>query len=42
MHDFLRRFGERQGDAPAQFGNVRSGLIVGLVSLSVQNHSISY
>lgn len=32
MKDFLQRFGERQTDGSYAFSNVRSGLIVGLVS----------
>ena len=32
MNDFLQRFGERQPDGSYAFSNVRSGLIVGLVS----------
>lgn len=35
MPDFLRRFGQRKGDGTYYFSNVRSGLIVGLVSLFI-------
>ena len=35
MSDFQERFGE--GNGSRTFGNIRSGLIVGLVSLSIQN-----
>ncbi|PSR88692.1 general substrate transporter [Coniella lustricola] len=33
MPDFLRRFGERQSDGTYAFSNLRSGLIVGLLSI---------
>ena len=36
MPDFLQRFGEDQGSGPPKFGNIRSGLIVGLVSLPIK------
>lgn len=42
MKDFLQRFGQDQGNGNYQFGNIRSGLIVGLVSPSRQNCSKSY
>lgn len=43
MKDFKQRFGQLQADGQSYaFGNVRSGLIVGLVSLSRQAHSRSY
>ena len=32
MKDFKQRFGEKQADETYAFSNVRSGLIVGLVS----------
>lgn len=32
MDDFLQRFGQEQADGSYAFSNVRSGLIVGLVS----------
>ena len=32
MKDFLQRFGQKQADGSYAFSNVRSGLIVGLVS----------
>ena len=38
MKDFLQRFGEDQGNGNYKFSNVRSGLIVGLVSLSRWTH----
>ena len=40
MDDFLRRFGEEQADGSYAFSNVRSGLIVGLVS-GIQHHGLS-
>jgi len=33
MPDFLERFGQRHGDGTYYFSNVRSGLIVGLLSI---------
>lgn len=33
MPDFLRRFGQRQADGSYAFSNVRSGLVVGLLSI---------
>ncbi|PKY01318.1 general substrate transporter [Aspergillus campestris IBT 28561] len=33
MHDFKRRFGQPQGDGTYKFNNVRSGLIVSLLSI---------
>ena len=38
MPDFLHRFGEDQGNGTYKFGNIRSGLIVGLVSLPTVHH----
>ena len=35
MNNFLQRFGQLQADGKYAFSNVRSGLIVGLVILSV-------
>jgi SP family sugar:H+ symporter-like MFS transporter len=32
MKDFLQRFGEKGSDGTYAFSNIRSGLIVGLVS----------
>ena len=40
MSDFLQRFGE--GDGTRTFGNIRSGLIVGLVSPSIQSDNRFY
>jgi SP family sugar:H+ symporter-like MFS transporter len=37
MPDFLQRFGELGSDGTYHFSNVRSGLIVGLVCLFLQN-----
>ena len=42
MHDFLERFGEQQGDGSYKFGNIRSGLIVGLVSPFTWNSGKAY
>lgn len=33
MTDYLRRFGQRHADGTYYFSNVRSGLIVGLLSI---------
>ena len=33
MPDFLERFGQRQGDGAPYFSNVRSGLIVAMLSI---------
>ena len=38
MPNFLQRFGEDQGNGTYKFGNIRSGLIVGLVSLPIMHH----
>ena len=42
MKDFLQRFGERQADGTYAFSNVRSGLIVGLVSYRTVAGGIHY
>ena len=42
MEDFLQRFGQDQGNGTYQFDNIRSGLIVGLVSLPNQTQSVFY
>ena len=39
MKDFLKRFGQLQTDGTYAFSDVRSGLIVGLVSFSTQAHN---
>ena len=36
MEDFLNRFGQHHADGTAYFSNVRSGLIVSLVSNSLR------
>ena len=42
MKDFLQRFGERQPDGTYAFSNVRSGLIVGLVSYTTLTGASRY
>ena len=42
MKDFLQRFGQRQADGTYAFSNVRSGLIVGLVSYTTLTGASAY
>ncbi len=42
MNDFKQRFGQRQADGSYKFSNVRSGLIVGLVSYTTVTGGSEY
>ena len=42
MNNFLQHFGEKQAGGTYAFSNVRSGLIVGLVSYTTVTHGTRY